>query len=98
MSVPGISCVMSSYLPQAEKRVGFTICLCLTFLCHVVLLIAKRTRGVLCHVLLFIAGGGFYRCLYLACCPSTYRKVKTGWFSHMCVPGFPLVVFLLFKR
>ena len=34
--------------------------------------------------------GGFYGCLYLACCPSTYRKVKMGWFSHTCVPGFPL--------
>ena len=38
-------------------------------------------------------GVGFYTGLYLACCPSTYRKVKTGWFSHMCVPGFPLVRF-----
>ena len=37
-------------------------------------------------------GDGFYKCLYLACCPSTYRKVKTGWFSHMCVLGFPLVI------
>ena len=78
------------------KKVGFTICLCLASLCHVRLLIARR-RSRRSYVMSFFSrnantGGGFDICLYVPWCTSTYRKVKTGWFSHRCVPGFPLVM------
>ena len=90
MSVPRISCVMSSYLPQAEKGVDFTICLCLASL----LLIAARTRG-LSYVMSFYLsraeqGVGFSDvCTWHAVLPLTARCKWDGF--HTCVYlAFPL--------
>ena len=66
MSVPGISCVMSSYLLQAEKG-SFYHMFVPNFAMSCPSTYRKANKGaVLCHVLLLIARrtrGGFYGCL-----------------------------------
>ena len=82
-AVPGFPSVLSFYLPQSDKRVVLTHYACAwLLLCHVCLLVARKKKVVLTHVIIclyfaslshscFHEGDDFNICAYLAFSLST---------------------------